>query len=225
MAKILLIEDDAMLRKSIAEIFADRLYQIFQAVDGASGLKLAKQEAFDLIILDLMLPKLSGFLVTKGIRSAGIETPILIISTKRQLSDLMTALDFGADGYLYKPFNLNELICRAESILKRPPHSCNRAIKIGPLNYNADLYKATLNGKPLKLQRKQLEILHYFMNHPERIIRKDELINSLWKYDAKIKPSTVDVHVNIIRKALESYKSGPKLISSHGFGVRLVRKS
>jgi two-component system OmpR family response regulator len=222
MAHILLIEDDNLLRQAIVELFEGRLYQITANANGNDGLKLALHNDFDLIILDLMLPKLSGFLITKQLRAVGKETPILIISSKNQLSDLMTAFNFGADGYLYKPFNLNELLCRADALIKRPTHSLPTKISLGSLTYDAAQCSITCQGKSLDLQKRQLKILYYLMSNPDRIISKTELIDKVWEYDADILPSTIDVHISRLRKALNAVKSGPKLECFHGFGIKLA---
>lgn len=204
MYKILLVEDDSLLRESIVAIFDPRLYQILETGNGIEGYQLALKSKPDLIILDLMLPGKSGFLIAKQLRSNKIEAPILMMSTKRELEDVLTGFSCGTDAYIYKPLNLRELLCRAQALLKRPPTTRNNEIPCGEATIDTGSGLVFRGKKSLELPKKQFEILRYICEHRGTLVTKDDLMNSLWDYDTDTLPNTIDVHISKIRKKLRS---------------------
>lgn len=180
MYKILVVEDDRNLADTIREYLAGKLYQTTATTDGNKAYTLAKSGSYDLLLLDVMLPGRSGFILVKQLRNAGIETPVLMISGKNTAEDIITGLQCGADGYLCKPFNLRELKARCEALIKRPAHSRSKQITISSVQLHPETYQVTRHGRPIPLRKKEFEILHYLCEHCERAISRDQLIDQLW---------------------------------------------
>ena len=223
MPRILLIEDDPLMRDSVKAILDERLYQIVEANEGLEGSRRAVNEHYDLILLDLMLPGKSGFLIARQIRDAHIETPVLMMSTKQAISDVITGFQCGADGYLYKPFNLLELRCRVEALLKRPPHTIRKNFRWHGLHINCETMLITRGNHILQLPGKEFKLLEYFFNHPGKTLSKGELISAVWDYQDSTFANTLDVHISKIRrhfkKKLELDDCPIKTV--HGRGFRL----
>lgn len=224
MYKILIVEDDALLQESLAGIFASPLYQIFFEGEGLAGYKRALKGKFDLIILDIMLPGKSGYLIAKQLRGNGIDTPILMMSTKKELTDVITGFNQGIDAYVCKPFNLIELKCRAEALLKRPPRLRKETYQVGSIVIDCNNSCIKHNNKELILPNKQYEILKYLVVNNERTVTKEELLSSIWDYDSDTLANTIDVHISKLRKQLrtELDVKNEVITTVHGKGYKIV---
>lgn len=224
MNKILIVEDDSLLRESLAAIFNSQLYQIFFEVEGLTGYKKALHQKFDLIILDVLLPGKSGYMIAKQLRDNGIQTPILMMSTKKEITDIMTGFNQGIDGYICKPFNINELKCRADALLKRPPRQKQQIYNLGELTIDCNNCVIHKGKKELILPNKQYEIFKYLIENTDRTITKNELLNTLWDYDTDTLPNTIDVHISKLRKHLrKGLDLNEEVITTiHGKGYKLI---
>jgi two-component system, OmpR family, alkaline phosphatase synthesis response regulator PhoP len=211
--RFLIIEDEEGLRMTLSDRLRSEGYVVDLAADGLEGLKKATSLAFDLIMLDIMLPQRSGVDVCRDIRCAGLATPILLLTARSQISDKVVGLKFGADDYVTKPFDTLELMARVEALLRRsqpyPPH---RVIELGPLRMNVTGTEVTLDGKEVELTALEYELLKYFMDHPGETLSRKELLQEVWGHDDGVISRTVDVYIASLRQKLEKDAKHPELI-------------
>jgi two-component system, OmpR family, alkaline phosphatase synthesis response regulator PhoP len=199
-------------------------YAVDNAANGQEGLKKATQLPFDLIILDVMLPKKSGFAVCQEIREAGLITPILMLTARGQTSDKVYGLRIGADDYVTKPFNMHELVARVEALLRRVPiRPALQALvaKFGSVRVNLLGTEAMRDGKPVNLSAREFHLLRYFIEHRGATLTRDELLKQVWHYSAGMYTRTVDVHVASLRQKLEDDPKQPQFILTvQGLGYK-----
>lgn len=226
MVKILIVEDEPQMRLGLKDNFEFEGYEVDFAEDGEKGLASAQENSYDLIILDVMLPKISGFDLLKKIRNQGNETPVIMLTAKGEEIDRVLGLELGADDYVTKPFSLRELLARVKAILRR-----NRIIgdkepqeyKIGNLNVNFATYEANCDGNPVPMTHKEFEILKYFIDHAEQTISRDDLLHDVWGYEADITSRTVDNFILKLRQKIELNPSHPRFILTvHGVGYKFI---
>lgn len=225
MNKLLIIEDDPLLQESLGAAFDSPLYQISFCSEGVKALQLAIREKFDLILLDVVLPGKSGFIIAKQLRDNQNDTPILMMSTKSNLSDILTGFQLGVDGYICKPFNLSELKCRADALLKRPPHAKKDSYQWGELTIDCNNCSICKGHKELILPNKQYEIFKYLVEHTNNTVSKEELMDTLWDFDTDTLPNTIDVHISKLRKQLrQKLEVKENIIATiHGKGYKLIK--
>jgi len=219
--KILLVEDEIKLANAIKRALELQKYTVDVANDGETGLDLAVGEKYDLILLDLMLPKVDGIEICKEIRKNSIPTPILILTAKGQVSDKVTGLDIGADDYMVKPFSFEELFARIRALVRRPSKMENQTISIKDLSLDPIALKVRRDGKIIELSTKEFAILEYLMRHKNSVVTRDRIVQSVWNYDTDVLPSTVEVHIKHLRDKIDkSFKE--KLIRTiRGFGYEI----
>jgi len=208
--RILLVEDDRTLRQALAYNLEREGYAVTSAVDGEQALSAGRSGGHDLIILDLMLPALSGLEVLRLLRSEGLTTPVIILSAKGEELDRVVGLKVGADDYVAKPFSRPELLARVEAVLRRPPAATGgeaggrKVLEAGPLRVDTARHLAMLNGEDLALTTRQFQLLAYLAANPERIFSRDQLLSRVWGPDYEGGERTVDVHVSWLRTRLRS---------------------
>jgi two-component system alkaline phosphatase synthesis response regulator PhoP len=221
---VLFIEDEQALQMTVGDRLRNEGYAVDYAANGDDGFEKATQLPFDLIILDVMLPKRDGFDVCKGIREAGLITPILMLTARGHTSDKVDGLKIGADDYVTKPFNMLELMARVEALMRRAP--IRPAAHAGGLDFGSihvDLVgtEATRDGKPVNLSAREFQLLRFFIEHRGATLSRDELLKQVWGYSADMYTRTVDVHVASLRQKLEDDPKQPKLILTvQGFGYK-----
>jgi two-component system alkaline phosphatase synthesis response regulator PhoP len=222
--RILLVEDEPGLILTIGDRLRKEGYSVDSATDGEAGEARATAEGFDLILLDIMLPKKSGFDVCVALRERGILTPILILTARGQTMDKVTGLKMGADDYLTKPFEMVELLARIEALLRRnqAPHPPAPArFTCGPITLDTRGTEVTRHGLPVPLSAREFQLLHYFVQHPGATLSREELLNQVWGYRSVQSTRTVDVHVAWLRQKLEEDVKHPLLITTvHGLGYK-----
>ena len=226
MKKVLVIEDD----KSIADLLEIHLKdlncEVKTNLDGSEGLKTAISEPFDLIVLDLMLPKVGGLEICKEVRRKDIYTPILMLTAKSEEMDKVLGLEVGADDYLTKPFSIREFIARAKAILRRVDAiqkeiGSDADIKVSDLAIEASKRKVTLKGERIDLTPKEFDLLHLLASHPGKTYTREQLLNILWGYQYNGYEHTVNSHINRLRSKIEPDISKPKyILTSWGVGYR-----
>lgn len=226
MKKVLVIEDD----KSIADLLEIHLKDLNCEVttiqDGEEGLKSATSNPFDLIVLDLMLPKVNGLEICKEVRKKDIYTPILMLTSKSEEMDKVLGLEVGADDYLTKPFSIREFIARAKAILRRVEAiqkeiGSDSDISVSDLSIEASKRKVTLRGERIELTPKEFDLLHLLASHPGKTYTREQLLNILWGYQYNGYEHTVNSHINRLRSKIEPDISNPKFIlTSWGVGYR-----
>ena len=202
---VLIIEDEKILSDTIKEVLKDE-YEIDQAYNGQEGELYAKQDIYDVIILDLMLPIFDGYTVLEKIRNEGIFTPVLILTAKDALEDKLKGFNTGADDYLTKPFAKEELKVRIEAMIRRNnPNYYKREIKFKELILDTKNRKVFINKEELRLQGKQFDMLMYLIQYKDRIITKEQIFDKIWGFNSETTTNVVEVYASGIRKELKKY--------------------
>ena len=224
---ILLIEDEAGLIMTIEDRLLEEKYQVQSASDGELGFELATTGKFDVIILDLMLPKKSGLEICTALRKLDIETPIIMLTAKGQLLDKVLGLKLGADDYMQKPFEMMELLARIEvQLRKKNTHvirTDNGQSLFGDVILDFNQMKITRGEEQISLSTKEFQLLKFMVENEKTILSRDQLLNEVWGYDALPSTRTVDVHIAWLRQKLEIDSRYPKhIITIHGFGYKFM---
>jgi two-component system alkaline phosphatase synthesis response regulator PhoP len=221
---ILLVEDEQALRTTLSDrLRADR-YVVETEADGNDGFEAASSRPFDLIILDVMLPGRNGLDVCRDLRSAGIATPIMILTVRNETVDKVVGLRLGADDYVTKPFEAAELLARIEVLLRRVPvHAGQGLYEFGSFRVDIRQRQVTRDGKPIYLTAREFQLLRYLIERPGSTIPRDELLRSVWGYRAEMFTRTVDTHVFSLRKKLEENPKSPELfLTVSGVGYKFL---
>lgn len=225
-ANILLVEDEAGLRMTLGDRLTTEGYAVDFATNGDEAFEKATHLPFDLILLDVMLPRRSGFDVCRDIRQAGLITPILMLTARGQTVDKVLGLKIGADDYLTKPFEIMELMARIEALLRRAP--AKPAAQQGPLQIGSltvDLRGTSVarDKKPIRLSAREFQLLRYFIEHRGATLSRDQILKDVWGYSADTFTRTVDVHVASLRQKLEKDPKQPELILTvQGLGYKFA---
>ncbi|HYY72951.1 MAG TPA: response regulator transcription factor [Candidatus Bathyarchaeia archaeon] len=210
---ILLIEDEEALRMTLSDRLRSEGYVVDLADDGQKGYEKAIRLPFDLIILDIMLPHCNGLDVCRGIRLAGLATPILLLTARGQTVDKVVGFKLGADDYVTKPFDTMELMVRIEALLRRSaPRSSQDLYKFGSIRVDFRGTQVTRDGEPVYLTAKEFELLRYLIERSGTTLSREEILGEVWGYDSGTFSRTVDVHVASLRQKLEDLPKKPKLI-------------
>lgn len=225
--RLLLIEDEPGLVLTLTDRLSREGYEVASEADGAAGLERATAERFDLILLDLGLPRRDGFDVCRDLRQRGIQTPIIMLTARGQVIDKVVGLKLGADDYIAKPFEMLELLARIEARLRRPPvpgpGDAGETYRFGDVVIDwrkAEVYRA---GRPVPLAAREFQLLRYFVEHRGATLSRDELLNHVWGYQAMPSTRTVDVHVAWLRQKIEPNPRHPQfLLTVHGLGYKFV---
>ncbi|MEW6456805.1 MAG: response regulator transcription factor [Acidobacteriota bacterium] len=227
MKKILIVEDDLNLFKNLKVHLENEYFDVIHAEDGEKCLELVKREKVDLIILDIVLPKISGFDVMKKIRESGIATSVLMLSGKRKNEmDKVLGLEIGADDYVTKPFSTRELVARVKAILRRKIPKKIELDEYSFRNIHLDFKKqeAYKAGKKIKLSPKEFKILKFFVSHEGEVATRDMLLNEVWGYEVFPTTRTVDNFILSLRKKIEDNPSKPKhILTIHGSGYKFIK--
>lgn len=220
---ILLVEDEEGLRMTLSDRLRSEGYVVDISADGEEGLTKATALPFDLIILDIMLPRRSGLDVCRDIRSAGLATPILLLTARDQIIDKVLGLKLGADDYVTKPFDSLELMARIEALLRRSPGRAGQNLyQLGPIRMDVRGTEVTRDGKPVPLSAREFQLLRHFMEHPGATLSRNELLRGVWAYEDGTFTRTVDVHIASLRQKLEKDPKRPELILTvPGMGYKL----
>ncbi len=221
--KVLIVEDEHRIATALQKGLKQERFAVDVAYDGASGYDLASVETYDVIVLDLMLPKMDGISVCKKLREGGNHTPILMLTAKNQVRDRVSGLDAGADDYLSKPFAFEELLARVRALTRRPQKMTETTLKVSDLTLDPKSFEVTRAGKSVQLSSKEFALLEYFMRNPNTILSKEQLISHVWNYDADILPNTVEVYVKKLREKIDVpfADKEPLLHTIRGFGYKL----
>jgi DNA-binding response OmpR family regulator len=229
MRNILVIEDEPSVAIALRDSLESEGYQVQTAKDGSEGLRLASVNAGDdgpeLIILDLMLPKISGLEVCQRLRSAGVETPVIMLTARGAASDAAFGLKLGADDYIPKPFDVGELLARVEAVLRRAkrPEAGPEVISIGDVELDMRRLRATKQGTPLDLSPREFEILQFLIAHVGETVTREQLLHHIWGEHASLYTRTIDAHITRLRHKLEADPANPQhIITIHRVGYRLV---
>jgi two-component system, OmpR family, manganese sensing response regulator len=221
--KILLVDDEAELTEPLKRILSQEGYEVDLAHDGAAGMELALGERYNLLILDWMLPQKSGLEICRELRLRDITTPVLFLTAKDTIDDRVDGLDAGGDDYLVKPFELRELLARVRALLRRSlslEASQHQKLIVGELELDRENQVAYRQGKAIDLSVKEIKLLEYFMEHPERLLTHEEIYNYLWQNDESPSSNVLAALVRLLRRKIEIKGKNPLIHTVYGKGYR-----
>jgi len=219
--KILVVEDEHRIAQSIKKGLELEKMIVDIAYDGISGFDQATSEEYDLIILDLMLPGMSGWEICSQLRKNKNETPILILTARGQVEEKIEGFNRGADDYLVKPFAFEELVARIRALTRRPKKIVEELLKVEDLTLNKDSFEVKRNHKNIKLSNKEFTLLEFLMRHPGQILSKTQIINHVWNYETDILPNTVEVYIRNLRNKIDKDFSYSLIQTIRGFGYKI----
>ncbi len=230
---ILVIEDEPTLSRLLTYNLTQEGYAVDTTDNGGDGLLAASSRRYDLILLDIMLPGLSGFEVLTKLRQQGDRTPIIMLTARNAENDVVQGLKLGADDYMTKPFGVAELLARVSAVLRRtqpsaegesaaPAAAQEKVISAGDLRIYPEKYEVALGGASIPLRPKEFEVLLYLVQRPGMVVTRDDLMNVVWGFDYVGGQRTVDVHVSSLRKKLEMNQQSVQIDSIRGVGYKLV---
>jgi DNA-binding response OmpR family regulator len=225
MPKILLVEDEAKMAKLLTNDLKLEGFTVEVAGDGATGLEKASSGSWDLVILDVMLPRMDGYEVCRALRSQGSRTPILMLTAKSQDTDKIVGFQVGADDYLTKPFNVLELIARVKALLRRTATEDTLPVYVkGSWKIDFRRQEAWKGKEKIALTSKEFQILWYLMTHADQIVSREQFLRDLWQYEELPSTRTVDNQVASLRRKLgwDDDHKGPKILTIHNSGYRFV---
>ena len=223
METILLIEDDPVMLRGLKDNFTFIGHRVLTASDGERGLELATNSQPDLIVLDIMLPKINGYEICRLLRQQGIDTPIIILSARGQESEVVLGLNLGADEYVAKPFSIKELLARAEAILRRRRDPAEMLIPFGNCVLDMTARRLTRDGEKIKLSPKELELLYFLARKPNHAFSRDEIFNKVWGYENRVTSRSIDRFITTLRQKIEPDPHNPQhLLTIREFGYKFV---
>jgi two-component system alkaline phosphatase synthesis response regulator PhoP len=223
--RLLLVEDEPGLVLTLTDRLSAEGYAVETTADGESALERATAEAFDLILLDVMLPRLSGFDVLRDLRRRSVETPVIMLTARGQIVDKVVGLKLGADDYVTKPFEMMELLARIEAKLRRGPVSPHptEGHQFGDIRVDFRRAEVMKEGAPIELSAREFQLLRYFIEHRGATLTREELLNEVWGYNAMPSTRTVDVHVAWLRQKIEPNPRHPQyILTVHGMGYKFA---
>lgn len=225
--RILLVEDEAGLRRTLKDLLVSSGYVVETSGDGVEAQGRAETEAFDLIVLDVMLPSRSGFDVARNLRKNGVQTPVLMLTARTELNNKVQGFKSGADDYVTKPFEAPELLVRVEALLRRAQTGSRKKIQAWDFeDISVDFTKARLTrkGKQIDLSERECRLLQHLIESRGEVVTRDELLEEVWGYEAPPMTRTVDVHISWLRQKLEDDPANPRfIVTVHGQGYRFLQ--
>lgn len=227
MKRMLIIEDEESIRMLLEDDFRLEGYDVTSTDNGLSGLELAQNKEFDIILLDIMLPGLAGTEICKQLRKEGIETPIIMLTAKSHEIDRVVGLEIGADDYVTKPFSPRELQARVKAVLRRtnrsPSVDNNGIYQLGEMNIHLDRHQVVKGDTEIKLTALEFSLLKYLLKNDSCVLSRDEILDRVWKEDVVVDPRTVDTHIANLRKKIEDDPANPKwIIGVRGVGYKMI---
>ena len=223
-ASVLIVEDDPAMLRGLRDNFEFEGYRVTTAADGESGLKAALGSRHDLIILDVMLPKVNGYEICRYLREEKRETPIVMLTAKNQESDLLLGLHLGADDYVTKPFSIKELLARAKALLRRTIDRTEAAFEFGECRLDVAARTLRRRGREITLSPKEFDLLAFLVAHAGRALSRETIMSSVWGYDRMVTHRSIDRFVNSLRNKIEPAPSQPRFIRTvREFGYKFER--
>lgn len=219
--RILIIEDEKKLALMIKRGLINEGYNVECVFDGETGEIAAETGNFDLILLDLMLPKKDGLEVCKYLRKKGLSTPVLMLTAKDSTANKITGLDYGADDYVVKPFSFEELVARIKALLRRPSIIVPEILQAGNLKLNTRTREVTHNKRVINLTKKEFSLLECFLRNPNQVLTREQILENLWGWDYEGFSNVVDAHIKNLRKKMDRYEKGSLIETIQGTGYRL----
>ncbi len=226
MTKILLVEDEQSMQQVIRDNLELEGYKIDVAGDGKTGLQKLLDNSYSLVLLDVMLPHMSGFDVCRKAREKGVATPVIFLTAKGEEIDKVLGLELGADDYITKPFGVRELLARTKAVLRRVEGSAvgsSEKMSLGSVEIDFKTYTATKAGKSLQMTPKEFELLKFLWQHRNQSVSRDQLLTNVWGYDETLSTRTIDNFILKLRQKIEDNPARPKfIVTLHGLGYKLI---
>jgi DNA-binding response OmpR family regulator len=225
MSRIIIIEDDRAILRGLKDNLEYESYEVLTATDGQQGYRLIREQSPDLIVLDLMIPKMDGYELCRKVRSEGMAVPILMLTARSEEMDRVHGLDIGADDYVTKPFSVPELLARIRAILRRaqPPTALPENLRFDDVVVDFTCFEARKAGQVLKLSRKEFGVLRLLAARTGQVVTRNEMLDEVWGHECYPTTRTVDNHIASLRSKLEDDPANPRhLITVHGVGYKLV---
>lgn len=219
--RALIVEDDKALARTLGEMLKSARFESDICYDGESGLDNGLSDVYDLIILDIMLPKKDGFSVARELRREKIDTPILMLTARTETGDKVRGLDSGGDYYLTKPFEMSELLACVRALTRRQGEVVMDELSFGDLRLNLSTGDLSYGDKKVRLGKKEFSIMHIFLSNGETIVSKEILINKVWGYESDAEDNNVEVYISFLRKKLAFLKAPVQIATLRKFGYRL----
>ena len=222
--RVLVVEDDLSILTGVSMNLRYEGFEVLQAQDGAHGLEMAVSESPDLIVFDVMMPRLNGYEVLRELRSRGVRTPVLVLSAKGMERDKVLGLDLGADDYVVKPFGVAELMARVKAVLRRRWGEDGEVVRFGEVAVNLGTRAVTRGDAPVELTAQEFKLLVHLVSNPGRTFSREELVSGAWGIDYEGTPRTVDTFVRQLRQKLEPDPEDPRyILTARGLGYRFER--
>lgn len=220
--KVLVVDDEPNIRDLLSASLRFQGHQVITAANGNEAINKIVDNQPDIVLLDVMLPDISGFGVTKKIRSLGIEVPILFLTARDDTEDKVTGLTVGGDDYVTKPFSLDEIIARISAILRRTGKDQTQSqIVVGELTINEEAHEVTVSGKAVELSPTEYQLLRYLATNPNRVLTKAQILDHVWEYDFNGEMGIVESYVSYLRKKLDPISKEPLIVTKRGVGYML----
>ena len=220
--KILVVEDEHRIANSVKKGLEQEGCVVDVAYDGETGFDLASTGDYEVIVLDLMLPKMNGIEICEKLREEEkVQTPVLMLTARGELEDKVKGFKAGADDYLVKPFAFVELLARVRALSKRPKNSLGEVLKVGELSLDRGKFEAKRGERKIDLSKKEFGLLEYLMRNVGKVMSKEQIINQVWSYEADVLPNTVEVYMGYLRKKIDKKEEKPLLKTKRGFGYKI----
>lgn len=219
---ILVVEDEVKLAKLIQRVLEQERHVVEVAHDGETGLDLAASGSFDIIVLDVMLPKRNGFDICRALREMGVATPVLMLTARDTVADKVQGLDVGADDYLTKPFAIEEFLARLRALSRRTQtYTETDRLQVGDLVLDRKTREVRRGDRQIDLTAKEFALLEYLMRHPNQALSRDRIIEHVWGYDSDAQPNAVDIYVHFLRRKIDHGHERPLIRSVRGVGYKI----
>jgi len=219
--RVLLAEDEKELSNALVAILKHNNYSVDAVYDGADALDYGLSENYDVLILDIMMPKMSGLEALEKLRKQGVQTPVLMLTAKTEIADRIAGLDMGADDYLGKPFAMGELLARVRAMTRRKSEFTSNLIESGNISLNKENFELSNGKSSLRLGNKEFQMLEMLMSNPKRLISTEQFMERIWGYDSEAEINVVWVYISYLRKKLASLDANVKIKAVRGVGYTL----
>lgn len=219
--RLLIIEDETALADALCEILKQNSYMVDAVFNGTDGLDYARSGIYDMILLDIMLPGMDGITILKTLRREQIFTPVILLTAKSELQDIITGLDAGSDDYLAKPFSTGELLARIRALTRRGASYTGDIISYADLSLNKGTMELSSGSHSIKLGAKEFQMMEIFLSSPKQVIPKELLIEKVWGIDTDAEYNNVEVYISFLRQKLNSLDAKAQIKTSRGVGYRL----
>ncbi len=219
--KILVVEDEKALNNILKKLLVKMEYQVDTAFDGLQALQILQHNEYDVVIMDIMMPKMNGYKCVEQMRIKKINTPVIMLTAKDGLNDKITGLNIGADDYLVKPFEFEELLARINALIRRKYGNSNNILQVDTLSINTENKTVTRDNIEIKLTAKEYQILEYLVRNENKILSREQIRQHVWEYDYDTESNVIDVLIKNIRKKIDVNNSKPLIHTKRGLGYTI----